>query len=265
MIRRHPLDGLDADIRDHIERETQDNIDRGMAPGEARDAALRAFGNIAMTTEETRAVWIPVWLDQLAQDTRYGLRMLRRNAAFSFVVILTLAVGIGLTTAVFSVVNAVLVRPLSYPAADRLVWVATYDDRPGDEFVASPDFAAWREQSSSFERLAGFFRDFRDALQDLSDEPGARVAILTPGPLNETYFEHAYLSRYLGFLLVEGGDLTVRDGIVYVRTIGGLKRVGLRQTFATFWQLPASTQQSMRLIKERRAAAVFSIGGWRGI
>ena len=78
MIRRHPLDGLDADIRDHIERETQDNIARGMASDEAREAALRAFGNIAMTAEDTRAVWIPVWLDQLLQDARYGLRMCRR-------------------------------------------------------------------------------------------------------------------------------------------------------------------------------------------
>lgn len=71
------------------------------------------------------------------------------------------------------------------------------------------------------ERLAGFFRDFRDALQAMSDEPGARVAILTPGPLNETYFEHAYIARYLGFMLLEGEDLTVEGGRVMVRTIAG--------------------------------------------
>lgn len=75
------------------------------------------------------------------------------------------------------------------------------------------------------ERLAGFFRDFRDALQAMSDEPGARVAILTPGPLNETYFEHAYIARYLGFMLLEGEDLTVEDGRVMVRTIAGPRPV----------------------------------------
>ncbi len=102
---RRPLEGLDEDIRDHIERETQDHIDRGMTPEDARDAALRKFGNVTLTMEETRAVWIPVWLDQLLQDLRYGLRMLRRTPAFSAVVILTLAVGIGLSAAVFSVVT----------------------------------------------------------------------------------------------------------------------------------------------------------------
>jgi uncharacterized circularly permuted ATP-grasp superfamily protein/uncharacterized alpha-E superfamily protein len=77
------------------------------------------------------------------------------------------------------------------------------------------------------ERLAGFFRTFRDALQGLSDDPGQRVAILTPGPLNETYFEHAYIARYLGFLLLEGEDLTVADGRVMVRTVAGLRPISV--------------------------------------
>jgi len=86
--RRRSLDDLDEDIRDHIERETADNIDRGMTPGDAHDAALRKFGNVTLATEEARAVWIPIWFDQLVQDARYGLRMLRRNPGFSLVVIL---------------------------------------------------------------------------------------------------------------------------------------------------------------------------------
>ena len=76
-------------------------------------------------------------------------------------------------------------------------------------------------------RLAGFFRTFRDALQGLSDEPDARVAILTPGPLNDTYFEHAYIARYLGFMLLEGEDLTVENGRVMVRTVAGLRPVSV--------------------------------------
>src|SRR5437588_6685702 len=148
-MKRDALDDLDADVRDHIERETADNIDRGMTPDEARAAALKKFGNTALAKEDARAVWIPVWFDQLVQDARYGLRMLRRTPAFSAVVMLTLALGIGLTTAVFSVVNAVLVRPLSYPSPDRLVWIATSEERGNEELVMSLDLIAWNDQAQS--------------------------------------------------------------------------------------------------------------------
>ncbi len=179
-MKRHALDDLDADIRDHIERETADNIDRGMTPDDARAAALRTFGSIALAKEDARAVWIPVWFDQLVQDARYGLRMIRRSPAFSAVVMLTLALGIGLTTAVFGVVNAVLVRPLSYPDAARLVWITTSEERLHDEFVLSPDLTAWRDQAQSLDRIAGF--SIGGERIDVGDEVvQARVAAWTDG------------------------------------------------------------------------------------
>jgi uncharacterized circularly permuted ATP-grasp superfamily protein/uncharacterized alpha-E superfamily protein len=76
-------------------------------------------------------------------------------------------------------------------------------------------------------RLAGFFREFRSTLQRLSPDPESRIAILTPGPLNDTYFEHAYIARYLGFMLLEGEDLTVEHGRVMVRTVAGLRPVSV--------------------------------------
>ena len=152
----HPLDNLNDDIRDHIERETQENIDGGMSPEEARAGALRKFGNITRVMEETRAVWVSVWLEQLLQDIRCGLRGLRRNPGFAAVVGLTLALAIGMNTAVFSLVNAVLVRPLPYPDPGRLVWLGNYNRFFKAEMVASPDYIDWKEQAASFAAMAAY-------------------------------------------------------------------------------------------------------------
>ncbi len=150
------LEGLDAEIRDHIERETREFLERGMSPAEARAAALRKFGNPLRVAEDTRAVWNPAWVQQLWQDVQYGARLLRRNPGFAAVVALTLALGIGLNTAVYSVVNAVLVRPLAYPHPDRLAWLADYNAVFKAEIVAGPDFFDWRDQAKSFEKMVAY-------------------------------------------------------------------------------------------------------------
>ncbi len=116
---------LDEEIRYHVERDVERNIAKGMSASDARDAARRAFGNVTVATEQSREAWRWQALEELSQNVRYTLRLMRRDPAFTFTALATLALGIGLSTAIFSVAYGVLWRPLPYPHADRLVVIAS--------------------------------------------------------------------------------------------------------------------------------------------
>ena len=156
--RKRMIENLDQDIRDHIEQETQDNIDRGMSPEEARYAALRKFGNVTRVKEETWEVWSLGSLEQLWQDVRYGLRMVAKSPGFTAVAVLTLALGIGGNTAIFSAVYAVLLKPLPFKDPGRLVFVEKKNPPRG--WVRNPispvEILAWRGESGAFEDLAAY-------------------------------------------------------------------------------------------------------------
>ena len=152
--RKRMMENLDQDIRDHIGVETQDNIDRGMTPAQARLAAMRKFGNVAKVKEETWEIWSLTWLEQFFRDVGYGARTLWKNPGFTIVALLALTLGIGANTAIFSVVEGVVLAPLPYPQADRLVML--HGSRPTLKHmgISYPDFRDWQSSARSFEQMA---------------------------------------------------------------------------------------------------------------
>ncbi len=130
---------LDAEIQKHIDFETQENIDAGMAPGEARYAALRKFGSVVLAREESREIWGWLWLERLWQDLRYGLRGFAKGPGFTAVALLSLMLGIGASTALFSVIYGVLIAPYPYMKPNE-IWapavVGLHD--PADDWHPYP-------------------------------------------------------------------------------------------------------------------------------
>jgi putative ABC transport system permease protein len=149
---------LALELETHLQMHVDDNMRAGMPPDEARRRALIQLGGVAQTTERYRDRRGFPALDALRQDLAYALRMLRRNPGFTCTAVLTLALGIGANTAIFSVVNAVLLRPLPFPNADRLVMIFATDRQRGDDHDVSsfPDFVDWKNLNRTFDGLAAF-------------------------------------------------------------------------------------------------------------
>ena len=130
LFHRRNLDAeMAEEMRQHLERRTQENLDAGMTPEEARHAAQREFGGIAQVQEQCRDERRFVWLEEFFQDARFAARSLRKNPGFTTVAVLTLTLGIGACTAIFSIVDAVLLRPLPYPKAEEIVSLREVDAR----------------------------------------------------------------------------------------------------------------------------------------
>jgi len=145
---------LSDEMRDHLERQTSANIAAGMSAGEARRQAVLQLGAVEGVKESCREQRRGFWLETLAADVRYGLRVLRKSPAFTTVAILTLALGIGANTALFSVVNALLLRQLPYAHADRAVWITGVRPERSDAPFSMPDFLDYRDHTDSLDSLS---------------------------------------------------------------------------------------------------------------
>jgi putative ABC transport system permease protein len=146
---------MEAEMQLHLEMQIEQNLAAGMAAEEARYAARRQFGNQTWLKEASREMWRLNSLEALIQDLRYGARMLLKKPGFTSIAVLTLALGIGANTAIFSVINAFLLRPLPYSEPDRLVMVGS-QERGNPIGVSFLDYRDWRAQSTVFEDLAFF-------------------------------------------------------------------------------------------------------------
>ena len=172
---------LEAEIQSHLDLATHDRMERGETAEQARAAVRREFGNVGLVKEVTREMWGWTSLERLAQDLRFGLRMLRQNPVFSLIAILTLALGIGANTAIFSLTNALLLRRLPVPQPEQLVTVSRGDG--SGEPLSYPDFAALRERNEVLAGLAAAH------FAEVSFGNGSRSEMLRGELVSSNYFD----------------------------------------------------------------------------
>jgi predicted permease len=173
---------LERELQSDLELEEEEQRERGLSSEEARYAALRAFGNPTLISEQTYATWSGSWLEPLVRDLKYGFRGMRRNAGSTVFAILIVGLGIGGASTVFSVVNALLLRPLPFRDPGQLVWIGN-----GENYSTQAEhYSDLREQNQSFSDLAGWSGFYSSGDKELTGtgEPER----LTSVPVTENFF-----------------------------------------------------------------------------
>ena len=198
---------LERELRYHIDRRVDDMMKTGLSETEARRQASIEFGGVAQVQEDVRDTWIWRSLDALALDVRYSIRGLVKSWGFALGAGAVLALGLGATVAVFSVVNTVLLQPLPYPDAERIVSVETFwtnTGRPSQD-VSGPDFLDWQAQSDVFEKMAAYYGG-----DDFAAIVGDRALFANPRYVSADFFEVFSQNASAGRLLTKH-DFPVGD------------------------------------------------------
>jgi putative ABC transport system permease protein len=193
---------MDAEFRYHLDRETEKWVAAGVAPDEARARALRSFGPMDKHKADTREARGISWIDELLQDVRYGLRGLAKNPGYAALAILTLGLGIGANTAIFSVINGVLLKPLPYEHGDRLVVVRQSAPLNGQNTVgvAIAEYFDYREQADVFDGLVEYHQMNFDLLN--RGEPDR----VSTGVVSHNFFDLLGIEPVVGRAFVEADD-----------------------------------------------------------
>ena len=208
-------DEVDAELAFHVEMRTREYIARGLGPELARAKAISRFGDITRVNDTCRRIGEgrerdmrrAEWLHEVAQDARYALRQLARMPGFTTVAALTLAIGIGATTAIFSVVHAVVLRPLPFPDPERLVRV--YSNRRGtDGSTSAANFNAWRERAKSFSQIVPV--EYRNFTLLIGDRPAEQV---TSERVSADFFPALGLPMRLGRAFSKDEDRPGRNNV----------------------------------------------------
>ena len=198
---------LQEEIDAHLQMAIADRVGGGESVQAARQAALRELGNVPLIEDVTRRTWGWLWLENLLQDLSYAVRILRKSPGFTAVVVLILALGIGANTAIFTLVDTVLLRPLPYKDASRLVWATEhFPSDAGAAVVISPDFMAWKDNNHVFEQVGASSGGAGGGAGD-SNLTGAGQAVrVSVRHVTTNYFPMLGVRPFLGrtFLASEG-------------------------------------------------------------
>ena len=209
---------FDREMEVHLELEAEEQQESGLQPEEAHFAARRAFGNKAIVSEDVRAVWNAVWLERFARDVQYAARSLRKSPGFAVVAVLTLALGIGANTAIFSAIDALMLRPLPFTAADQLVRIYsiqkgmfnTFANPDGPSALDVRDFA---QRSRSFQNMVAYDTWAKNvSFGETAGQPEQMEVGLVPA----AYFEILGIRPIIGRLFSEDEN---QEGKNYVAAI----------------------------------------------